>query len=111
MHVPQPTKIDSDIMIKSIFYRAPEVFKQKYGKEMDWWAVGVIIFELMFGNVPFFSKQGLNKMEKKIIAAKVIFPNRAKYPELQYSDDVEDLIRSLLVKDQKSRLGSKGDYQ
>ena len=79
---------------------APELYEgtgHDYG--VDWWALGVIIFELMFGNVPFFSKQGLNKMEKKIIAAKIIFPEKAKYPDLKYSDDVEDLIIRLLVKD------------
>lgn len=79
---------------------SPEIYEETgHGFEVDWWAVGVIIFELMFGNTPFFSKMSVEKIQKKIKAAKVIFPDRKKYPHLEYSDELEDLVRKLLLKD------------
>lgn len=36
-------------------YIAPEViFRQGYGKPVDWWAMGVILYEFLVGCVPFF---------------------------------------------------------
>lgn len=36
-------------------YIAPEVIlRQGYGKPVDWWAMGVILYEFLVGCVPFF---------------------------------------------------------
>ena len=56
-------------------------------------------FEMLFGNVPFYSEFGREKMEKKIIAAKLVFPDRKEYPDRKYTDQVEDFIRQMLKKD------------
>ena len=38
-------------------YFAPEIlFSVGYGKEVDWWAVGILIYEMMFGVTPFFNR-------------------------------------------------------
>ena len=37
-------------------YYAPEMLKdRRYGKDVDWWAVGILIYEMIFGVTPFFS--------------------------------------------------------
>lgn len=93
-------------------YMAPEILDYSgHGLEVDWWAVGCIIFEMMFGNTPFYSSKGPEKIEQKIMAAKLIFPNAKKHAHLKYTDEVEDLIRKLLRKDVKERLGSKEDFK
>ena len=92
-------------------YMAPEVYEGTgHGLAVDWWAVGIIIFELIFGNHPFFSSVSYEKMAQRIVAAKPIFPNREKYKRFTYSREVEDIIKRLLTKDQSKRLGSKGGY-
>ncbi len=68
-------------------YMAPEVYERSgHGFGVDWWAIGVMIFEMMFGTVPFYSKLGKEEMERKICACKVIFPSRQRFPDLKYSD-------------------------
>ena len=37
-------------------YMSPEIYRgDGHSFETDWWAVGILIFELMFGNTPFYS--------------------------------------------------------
>ena len=44
-------------------YMAPEIYSgASHGFGVDWWAVGVLIYELLFGNVPFFTRLGNQKM-------------------------------------------------
>ena len=44
----------SDAKVGTPQYMAPEIYDGTgHGLTVDWWAVGVLIFEMMFGNVPF----------------------------------------------------------
>ena len=46
-------------------YIAPEVFTQKgYGQEVDWWSLGIIMFEMMIGYPPFFSNSSSETCRK-----------------------------------------------
>eukprot|EP00929_Paragymnodinium_shiwhaense_P024977 TRINITY_DN15218_c0_g1_i1.p1 TRINITY_DN15218_c0_g1~~TRINITY_DN15218_c0_g1_i1.p1 ORF type:complete len:643 (+),score=139.29 TRINITY_DN15218_c0_g1_i1:86-2014(+) len=39
-------------------YIAPEIYRQEpYGKEVDWWSVGIIMFEMLFGGPPFSDEE------------------------------------------------------
>lgn len=85
-------------------YIAPEVFMQKgYGKECDWWSVGVIMFEMLVGYPPFCSETP-TETYRKIMNYKetLIFPEEAI---LTY--EARELIERLLS-DQESRLGTHG---
>lgn len=69
-----------------------------YGKAVDWWAVGILIFEMLSGYPPFYDNdpQGIYN---KIIGGIIEFP---KFFEVR----AKDLIRKLLNPEVKERLGS-----
>lgn len=86
-------------------YLAPEMVNQTgHDKSVDWWAVGVLIYEMLIGVTPFFNKNK-NMLLMKIKNSKVVFPDRKKY-KIDFSDGVMDLIVRLLDKDKSTRLGS-----
>lgn len=81
-------------------YASPEVIKRDYyGKEIDWWALGVLTFELLYGRLPFESKNKA-KLFYNIINKEPAFPF--------FIDQVSaSFIKMLLVKDPTKRAGFK----
>ena len=85
-------------------YIAPEVIRQKgYGQEIDWWSLGVIMFEMMIGYPPFFSESSTETC-KKILDWKNTLNIR---PEANISKEAEDILRKL-INDPEVRLGTNG---
>lgn len=85
-------------------YIAPEVIRQKgYGQEIDWWSLGVIMFEMMIGYPPFFSESSTETC-KKILDWKNTLNIR---PEANISKEAEDILRKL-INDPEVRLGANG---
>lgn len=80
-------------------YIAPELLQaKKCGKEVDWWALGVLFFEMLFKRTPFFAPN-MEKMYEKII-------NRSAYvPDIDGNLDVPTFINGLLEKDPAYRFG------
>jgi len=64
---------------------------------VDWWAVGVLAYEMLIGVTPFFNKNKQVLMSK-IRHSKVVFPDRTHYA-IEYSDELVSLISNLLRKD------------
>ena len=90
--------------VGTAYYVAPEVLnKTGYGKDIDWWSVGVIFFEMLVGYAPFCSE------ETKEVCFKVI--NWQKYlkipDEIKISKEAEDLI-SKMINNSDKRLGKNG---
>ncbi|MES1922463.1 hypothetical protein MHBO_003978, partial [Bonamia ostreae] len=80
-------------------YLAPEIIeRQNYTKSVDWWSLGILVYETMVGYPPFYNKD-TNEMYKMIQSAEV------KYPKF-LSKVAKDLISRLVEKDPKNRLGS-----
>jgi serine/threonine protein kinase len=70
-----------------------------YGKEVDWWALGIVCFELLTGWPPFFDRD-FGRMCEKILSRQLKFPS--KY---HISADAQSLIKQLLNRDATQRLG------
>lgn len=88
-------------------YLAPEMAAhQGHDKTVDWWALGVLTYEMLIGVTPFFNKNR-NMLLMKIKNSKVIFPDRTQY-KIDYSDEIKDFITKLLNKDRRKRLGANG---
>lgn len=89
-------------------YLAPEMVNRTgHDKNVDWWALGILIYEMLIGVTPFYNRNR-NMLLMKIKNSKVIFPDRTRY-RIDYSDEIVDLIVNLLAKDKSKRLGYKGD--
>ena len=85
-------------------YIAPEVFKQKgYGQEIDWWSLGVIMFEMMIGYPPFYSDNSTETC-KKILDWENHLEIR---PEANISKEAVDILKRL-INDPEKRLGRNG---
>ena len=82
----------------SIAYLAPEMLKkQGHGKAVDWYLLGVLFYEMLVGITPFFTNR------KEDIFHNIEF-GELKIPEF-VSEEAADLLRGLLQKDPKKRLG------
>jgi serine/threonine protein kinase len=58
-------------------YLAPEVLGKKgHSHSVDWWALGIIIYEMLVGKPPFYEEDE-QKMYKNIMSKKVTFPENA----------------------------------
>ena len=91
-------------------YLAPEMISHAgHDKTVDWWAVGILIYEMMIGVTPFFNKNRQVLMSK-IKHSRIVFPDRRTY-RITYSDDAVDLISKLLKKNKEDRLGAVNDSQ
>ncbi len=90
--------------VGTAYYVAPEVLnKSGYNSEIDWWSVGIIFYEMLFGYAPFASK------ETKQVCYKVLhWENFLKFPNnIKISKQAEDLIRKL-INYNTIRLGKNG---
>ena len=77
-------------------YLAPEIVKHEaYGYAIDWWALGILTYELTFGETP-FCNQSKKVIYEKILHDEPFFP--AETPE-----ETVDFIKKLLKKDPKKR--------
>ena len=111
-------------------YLAPEVLLcEPYGPEVDWWALGVVVFELLVGVPPFHASTPVEIFEN-ILSGNIAWPaekgadvhtggdtgerdigvgddSDEEEPDEGLSDAAKDLIKGLLHPDASQRLGSR----
>uniref|UniRef100_A0A8C2AL84 non-specific serine/threonine protein kinase n=1 Tax=Cyprinus carpio TaxID=7962 RepID=A0A8C2AL84_CYPCA len=85
-------------------YIAPEVIlRQGYGKPVDWWAMGVILYEFLVGCVPFFGDTP-EELFGQVVSDEIIWPDGDDALPV----DAQDLITRLLNQNAQERLGRGG---
>ncbi|XP_038257871.1 microtubule-associated serine/threonine-protein kinase 4 isoform X3 [Dermochelys coriacea] len=88
-------------------YIAPEVIlRQGYGKPVDWWAMGIILYEFLVGCVPFFGDTP-EELFGQVISDEINWPEKDEAPP----PDTQDLITLLLRQNPLERLGTGGAYE
>jgi serine/threonine protein kinase len=85
--------------VGSPFYVSPDVLRQKkYGREVDWWSFGILLFRMLAGGVPFKGKN-IRAVFDSILHSTLNFQN---VPWV--SPCAQDLIAKCLQKDEKMRI-------
>jgi len=86
--------------VGTVHYMAPEVARGRYGKEVDVYAAGVILYEILAGKVPFDGESTAEILMKHLTAT----PDLSPIPS-----DLRPLLTRALEKDPERRLESIGD--
>ncbi|UKZ75952.1 hypothetical protein TrVFT333_003648 [Trichoderma virens FT-333] len=87
-------------------YLAPELLKgEGYGKTVDWWTLGVLLYEMLTGLPPFYD-ENTNEMYRKILTAPLNFPGYDVVPPA-----ARDLLTKLLDRNPSKRLGVNGSTE
>lgn len=85
----------------SYAYLAPEMVKKcGHGKSVDWYLLGVLLYEMLEGIPPYYDH------DKETLFSNIL-NNDIETPE-EISDEARDLIQRLLCKDPSKRLGFGG---
>lgn len=81
-------------------YLAPEIILGKgHGREVDWWALGVLLFEMMAGFPPYYDDCPFN-IYQKILIGRLVYPSG-------FDDVLCSLISGLLEPSVQKRIGYK----
>ncbi|GAA5903858.1 hypothetical protein JCM6882_001333 [Rhodosporidiobolus microsporus] len=82
-------------------YLAPELLLgHRYQRTVDWWTLGVLLYEMLSGLPPFYS-ENTNEMYQKILTDPLRFGD-------EISPDARSLLTGLLTRDPQQRLGVTG---
>uniref|UniRef100_A0A8C2PRY8 Rho-associated protein kinase 2 n=1 Tax=Cyprinus carpio TaxID=7962 RepID=A0A8C2PRY8_CYPCA len=100
--------VHCDTAVGTPDYISPEVLKSQggdgyYGRECDWWSVGVFIYEMLVGDTPFYA-DSLVGTYSKIMDHK----NSLNFPDdVEISQEAKNIICAFLI-DREVRLGRNG---
>ncbi|KAM0270435.1 hypothetical protein ACHAQH_009439 [Verticillium albo-atrum] len=87
-------------------YLAPELLMgQGYQKTVDWWTLGVLLYEMLTGLPPFYD-ENTNEMYRKILSEPLHFPGHDIVPPA-----AKDLLIKLLNRKPEERLGANGSAE
>ncbi|KAJ9470634.1 Protein kinase DC2 [Diplonema papillatum] len=81
-------------------YLAPEIIQSLgHGKAVDWWSLGILLYEMLVGYPPFHDESPFRIYEK-------VLDGKAQFPKW-IDSRAKDIIKQLLIRDPTKRLGSR----
>lgn len=97
----EPAEARSNSFVGTHEYLAPEIIRgDGHGSAVDWWMLGVFLYELLYGRTPFKGSDNDETLANVITES-------LKFPDCPcVSVHARDLIKGLLVKEPENRLGS-----
>ena len=86
--------------VGTVHYMAPEISNGRYGREIDTYALGIILYEMLTGHVPFEGES----------VGEVLMKHLTAEPDLSVlAEPYQDIVRRLLTKDPEGRIQSVGE--
>jgi hypothetical protein len=86
--------------VGTVHYMAPEIANGRYGREIDTYALGIILYEMLTGTVPFEGES----------VGEVLMKHLTAEPDLsRLNDPYRDVVRRALAKDPDQRIKSVGE--
>jgi Protein kinase domain len=86
--------------VGTVHYMAPEIANGRYGREIDTYALGIILFEMLTGRVPFEGES----------VGEVLMKHLTAEPDLSaLNEPYRDIVRRTLAKDPNVRVSSVGE--
>eukprot|EP01061_Rhynchopus_euleeides_P021568 TRINITY_DN3515_c1_g1_i1.p1 TRINITY_DN3515_c1_g1~~TRINITY_DN3515_c1_g1_i1.p1 ORF type:complete len:457 (+),score=147.20 TRINITY_DN3515_c1_g1_i1:159-1373(+) len=88
--------------VGTAFYIAPEILRKKqYDYSVDWWSYGVLVFNMLTGENPFYGD------DCRAIFKAILQKNYSIRPEYHVSEEAQDLISRLLDKNPETRISGE----
>uniref|UniRef100_A0A8C5QUW7 Uncharacterized protein n=1 Tax=Leptobrachium leishanense TaxID=445787 RepID=A0A8C5QUW7_9ANUR len=83
-------------------YMAPEVIRSgRFDAAVDWWALGIILYEMLTDNHPFNNGRTSESVESAVLEDSVFYPH-------YLTTDTQDILQQVLQKNPSRRLGTSG---
>ena len=86
------------------FVEQPIILTFFPGKPVDWWSMGIILYEFLVGCVPFYGDTP-EELFRTVLTDEVDFPEEEEYA---LTVEAQDMILRLLERDPLRRLGTTG---